>query len=97
MLSGGQVLNCPNGTVYSEVFWFCFFFLWGFFNFYFCRFFLLISVSSILTGFRQMSKKEGQRCPMGLRFTEKDVDSKNQENKNATLILTMNQQNLMQV
>lgn len=44
-----------------------------------------------------MSKKEGQRCPMGLRFTEKDVDSKNQENKNATLILTMNQQNLMQV
>lgn len=34
---------------------------------------------------------------MGLSFTEKDVDSKNQNNKNITLILTMNQQNLMQI
>lgn len=44
-----------------------------------------------------MRKKEGQRCPMGLSFTEKDVDGKNQKNKNITLILTMNQQNLMEI
>lgn len=51
-----------------------------------------LSVSSILTVFRQMHKKEGQRCPMGLSFTEKDVDSKNQKKtKNTILILTMNQ------
>lgn len=71
-----------------------FFFIYIFVGFFS---FKSLTVSSILTGFRQMRKKKGQRRPMGLSFTEKDVDGKNQKNKNITLILTMNQQNLMEI
>lgn len=70
------------------VFW-VFFILIFLFSWFFS--FKSLSVSSILTGFRQMRKKEGQWCPMGLSFTEKDVDSRNQKNKNTSLILTVNQ------
>lgn len=34
---------------------------------------------------------------MGLSFTEKDADLKNQSNKNTTLTLTVNQQNLIEI
>lgn len=34
---------------------------------------------------------------MGLSFTEKDADCKNQKNKNTTLTLTVNQQNLIEI
>lgn len=77
------------------MFWWDFFFFIYIFVVFFS--FKSLSVSSILTGFRQIRKKEGQRRPMGLSFTEKDVDGKNQKNKNIILILTMNQQNLMEI
>lgn len=34
---------------------------------------------------------------MGLSFTEKDADLKNQRNKNTTPTLTVNQQNLIEI
>lgn len=51
----------------------------------------------ILTAFRQTHKKEGQRCPSGLQFTEKDADCKNQRNKNITLTPTVNQKDLTEI